>query len=1782
MPVHSSSYKNGMDRDSSKNKYQPDSYYKLRNMRVTSFEELSNGTIQTLKGNTLHIEYPQGYLNHVIIGWKVIRKYLIVWSTETNDDIGGKGTIWYTDLSISDTWHLVFESDDMLLTAKHPIFDEAIGFYEDETIVKVYWTDNFNMVRFIDIFHPPDAIDFSSGINIVSNVSLSAPKVINIGSGNLYVGRVQYAIQYYNIGGIETTLSSCTPLINLTQSNERLSGTNIRKYEGSKALDNSGNPNNSGKSVTIKLNNVDTNYDKVRVFSVLYRNLNQEPEIHVLGEYNIVEGLIVTDYGVYTKGTVSLNAFRTLGNSELYCKTISQKGNKALIGNITEKFFDIDFDARAYRYGPVEGTGLAKATIIYLDEVTDLDLLSCTNDALVFKPNTPAAISSYTDDEQGFSGVVTGLSIIYSDTIASGVHAISTSGQAYEGNSNWNITLTYVSDTTFGVLIDHFQTFAEQQLGVSDIRHITDSVDVEGNVNVHLEYVSAPWAYRTDDDVSTTGVPFYDHGADTFYFQITRSSGDFFINFDYFSYAQTTLDFAISYNYDEVVEYQYTTSDPADTNYTPTNVGITNPATWNFVVTKSSGLWFPTVVGFDPTNITTIVIYVSTYFIYTGVGDKHIIVYNSKTGLEETIHHNVDDPGCSWPDTTYSMHNILNGAYEDVPEDHDCINPYNYDFLFNGGLNPQIDEVATYCDIADFNANILNAGEPNNANQFKWMSDMTTIGGEGPNVKYEFCYHDMLIDESPSTRYDQPDIVTIENLSSYDSYKNPLVCASYCSYKHDEVYRMGLVLVNEKGQESFVKWIGDIKFPTVKEMNLATNDERNVTARVIGIKFTVNTDGLYEQGIRKIKIVRVERKEQDRSIYSQGALSAMVEDTNLAVDYVYALPRIHIKTPALGVSANMTMTRKVLQFISPEVNYFKDIAPDNTHYIKYVARIGSAGGRYSYISYDLDDPTKESDMLATVYETTYLFDNYWNQILNVNKYVSTKELTTLNTYNVSEGIVAGIVEKLGETVNQIVFDGSITGLPIVNRALDRWNFVADPSLMHSGPSGTCLILGFEDEIDYSQLTNSIDYSETFLVDYKIPGNAASQYGGLNYESRQSNTYIECGHEITVDGVTLEPNEDVYGGDTYIGLFEHQKTLWEADDNDGDGDYDVTHNTRIAVTEIFPCESVINFDIGHGEEYSKSYNEDYIYALREDADTYDADIDHDTITPPELLFIQKKNMYEYNSVYSQQNLGKIYFQKPDNWLDTVHDDTLVKISLEKTVREEVDSFIRFLTDNEKLLPTEYGAINDLFAFKNYIIVFMDHAFGTLSIDERALLPIQNNSILELGAGNNLQFFDFISNKSGSVHPQSISYAGNGFLWFDAYLHSIGYYNGETRDLGLTKGMSSTIKAHTDLLLNSEGTFYNNQFAGGNVLSCENKKFKETLISFNYSELAQLDMVFLSSVNTITFILSYPLGNYNNINVVINGKEYIADITDNISTGILSIDTIDNPGLNAALSEWPDGNYYIYFSDLSKTYSFSSINNAFQFEYPLFPTWMIEYNEDLFDVLGHFNIYKENYGNYGEFYGKYRNSEIEYLINPGLSTICLYNNYEYSMELLGSDGTNQLDESWDSVKIFNDYQWSASYGIRCAFFSGINVISRTDGLGHGLTTGDEIMLSGNTLPTLVDNRTKYYAIVINANQFQISETRFGTEIALENTTGMYHTLDIPLSEIVSVVNDKRRFRAWRMKDQRDWKNYIEGVFRPRIRDSYVRLGFKYLNNANKKMIMHDLNTFYTITRESYSKL
>jgi len=174
MPVHVNTYDGGIDRDSSKNKYQKNCYYKMKNFRLITFEELSHGAVTSAKGNEIISISGATNADDIIIGHCSIRNYLVVWSTNCHNTTGGRGTIWRTDLSVAaPSWTKVYESATMMLTTKYPIYTEAIGYYESDTVIKVYWTDNHNMIRFIDILSTgPASVDL---LDICPDVDFEVP-----------------------------------------------------------------------------------------------------------------------------------------------------------------------------------------------------------------------------------------------------------------------------------------------------------------------------------------------------------------------------------------------------------------------------------------------------------------------------------------------------------------------------------------------------------------------------------------------------------------------------------------------------------------------------------------------------------------------------------------------------------------------------------------------------------------------------------------------------------------------------------------------------------------------------------------------------------------------------------------------------------------------------------------------------------------------------------------------------------------------------------------------------------------------------------------------------------------------------------------------------------------------------------------------------------------------------------------------------------------------------------------------------------------------------------------------------------------------------------------------------------------------------------------------------------------------------------------------------------------------------------------------------------------------
>jgi hypothetical protein len=88
---------------------------------------------------------------------------------------------------------------------------------------------------------------------------------------------------------------------------------------------------------------------------------------------------------------------------------------------------------------------------------------------------------------------------------------------------------------------------------------------------------------------------------------------------------------------------------------------------------------------------------------------------------------------------------------------------------------------------------------------------------------------------------------------SYDGYASPYNVEKYLGYHRDEIYRFGIVFFDGKGRSSFVKWIGDIRMPSISTLSNTTmyadagggtNQITQITVDVaLPTTYTVTIDG---------------------------------------------------------------------------------------------------------------------------------------------------------------------------------------------------------------------------------------------------------------------------------------------------------------------------------------------------------------------------------------------------------------------------------------------------------------------------------------------------------------------------------------------------------------------------------------------------------------------------------------------------------------------------------------------------------------------------------------------------------------------------------------------------------------------------------------------------------------------------------------------------------------------------------------------------------------------------
>jgi hypothetical protein len=112
--------------------------------------------------------------------------------------------------------------------------------------------------------------------------------------------------------------------------------------------------------------------------------------------------------------------------------------------------------------------------------------------------------------------------------------------------------------------------------------------------------------------------------------------------------------------------------------------------------------------------------------------------------------------------------------------------------------------------------------------EYMYQEDGDTLGGEGPNLKYEFIIKTVELDEGNEVQGDSATIGRIQTIlntntdQSYTNYASPYIHSEFVGYHRDEIYAFAIEWFDQYGRQSFASWIGDIRFPRIYDVSLIT------------------------------------------------------------------------------------------------------------------------------------------------------------------------------------------------------------------------------------------------------------------------------------------------------------------------------------------------------------------------------------------------------------------------------------------------------------------------------------------------------------------------------------------------------------------------------------------------------------------------------------------------------------------------------------------------------------------------------------------------------------------------------------------------------------------------------------------------------------------------------------------------------------------------------------------------------------------------------------------------
>lgn len=248
------------------------------------------------------------------------------------------------------------------------------------------------------------------------------------------------------------------------------------------------------------------------------------------------------------------------------------------------------------------------------------------------------------------------------------------------------------------------------------------------------------------------------------------------------------------------------------------------------------------------------------------------------------------------------------------------------------------------------------------------------------------------------------------------------------------------------------------------------------------------------------------------------------------------------------------------------------------------------------------------------------------------------------------------------------------------------------------------------------------------------------YNGNSVEEKKRTTYIEIGDytKLNIDNGSLSSIVNS-PGDTFIQNFKFLR-MGRTTQEGG------TATSQI-ISEIveFPVETQIN--LKNRNDLSLSSWDNKFLPLKED-------------------------YHQYNRVYSQAST-LLKSNDVDFTFRQINEfDSRIQATKLKIPNESIDSWTDLLVNETIDLDGKYGPISSIITFKDKMYAFQDEAISVIAVNPRVQVQGSDGLSLELGKGNVLYDYQYLTTSSGSVNKWGIVKGKRGVYYYDLLNKGIG--------------------------------------------------------------------------------------------------------------------------------------------------------------------------------------------------------------------------------------------------------------------------------------------------------------------------------------------------------------------------------------------------------------------------